>query len=201
MCVCVWGGGEGEGFFIDRQRSLNSAINDCVHKPRGLRSNEYDERVAAALGERAVHTDLRLIDWTPFHSRTVHHRPAYPSPLVPLRQPTARLIPPHEWANIVDIIKHPAPPSAYLANIWRDASRRATPRHARHSIHPDNYTIYTVKGSFFPTFSADESRLRRLTFINAVYRLSWSNGSRVLAGSKHGTVYASVHTASLFSVA
>lgn len=31
------------------------------------RSNEYDERVAA-LGERAVHTDLRLIDWTPLLS-------------------------------------------------------------------------------------------------------------------------------------
>ena len=30
-----------------------------------LRSNEYDERVAA-LSVRAVHTDLWLIDWTPF---------------------------------------------------------------------------------------------------------------------------------------
>jgi len=56
---------------IDRLRSLNSAINDCVHRLRGSRSNEYDERVAA-LGERAVHTDLRLIDWTPFHAPPRH---------------------------------------------------------------------------------------------------------------------------------
>lgn len=59
--------GRARGLDIDRLRSLNSAINDCVHRLRGSRSNEYDERVAA-LGERAVHTDLRLIDWTPFHS-------------------------------------------------------------------------------------------------------------------------------------
>lgn len=75
---------------IDRLRSLNSAINDCVHRPRGSRSNEYDERVAA-LGERAVHTDLWLIDWTPFHSTTLRrHRGPTTLPLPPLS------IPPHE---------------------------------------------------------------------------------------------------------
>lgn len=70
------------GLDIDRLRSLNSAINDCVHRLRGSRSNEYDERVAA-LGERAVHTDLRLIDWTPFHSTTPRHRGSTPAPSIP----------------------------------------------------------------------------------------------------------------------
>lgn len=82
---------------IDRLRSLNSAINDCVHRLRGLRSNEYDERVAA-LGERAVHTDLRLIDWTPFHSTTPRHRGSTPAPSIS----------PYEWTNIVDNIKRTA---------------------------------------------------------------------------------------------
>lgn len=67
---------------IDRLRSLNSVINDCVHRLRGSRSNEYDERVAA-LGERAVHTDLRLIDWTPFHSTTPRHRGTTAAPSIP----------------------------------------------------------------------------------------------------------------------
>lgn len=85
------------GLDIDRLRSLNSAINDCVHRLRGSRSNEYDERVAA-LGERAVHTDLRLIDWTPFHSTTPRHRGSTPAPSIS----------PHEWTNIVDNIKRTA---------------------------------------------------------------------------------------------
>lgn len=81
---------------IDRLRSLNSAINDCVHRPRGSRSNEYDERVAA-LGERAVHTDLWLIDWTPFHSTTLRHRgptPRHPLPprFHPMSEPTSLII-------------------------------------------------------------------------------------------------------------
>lgn len=74
--------GRARGLDIDRLRSLNSAINDCVHRLRGSRSNEYDERVAA-LGERAVHTDLRLIDWTPFHSTTPRHRGSTPAPSIP----------------------------------------------------------------------------------------------------------------------
>jgi len=74
--------GRARGLDIDRLRSLNSAINDCVHRLRGSRSNEYDERVAA-LGERAVHTDLRLIDWTPFHSTTPRHRGSIPAPSIP----------------------------------------------------------------------------------------------------------------------
>lgn len=74
--------GRARGLDIDRLRSLNSAINDCVHRLRGSRSNEYDERVAA-LGERAVHTDLRLIDWTPFHSTMPRHRGSTPAPSIP----------------------------------------------------------------------------------------------------------------------
>lgn len=66
---------------IDRLRSLNSAINDCVHRLRGSRSNEYDERVAA-LGERAVHTDLWLIDWTPFHSTALRYHAPTPAPSI-----------------------------------------------------------------------------------------------------------------------
>lgn len=89
--------GRARGLDIDRLRSLNSAINDCVHRLRGSRSNEYDERVAA-LGERAVHTDLRLIDWTPFHSTTPRHRGSTPAPSIS----------PHEWTNIVDNIKRTA---------------------------------------------------------------------------------------------
>lgn len=89
--------GRARGLDIDRLRSLNSAINDCVHRLRGSRSNEYDERVAA-LGERAVHTDLRLIDWTPFHSTMPRHRGSTPAPSIS----------PHEWTNIVDNIKRTA---------------------------------------------------------------------------------------------
>ena len=71
-------------------RSLNAAISDCVCASRVVgqgagvaaaavaRSNEYDERVAA-LGERAVHTDLRLIDWTPLP--TSQHKAAPATPL------------------------------------------------------------------------------------------------------------------------
>lgn len=73
--------GRARGLDIDRLRSLNSAINDCVHRLRGSRSNEYDERVAA-LGERAVHTDLRLIDWTPFHSTTPRYRGSTSAPSI-----------------------------------------------------------------------------------------------------------------------
>lgn len=142
---------DAQGFVIDRWRSLNSAINDCVHKPRGSRSNEYDERVAA-LGERAVHTDLRLIDWTPFHSTTVHHR---------LSPVPVQLIPPHERANIVDIIEHPAltRPASTYSRIF-DASRRpaAAPRTAHTSRRVDTQyrpiiARYTVKGRFFSNIS------------------------------------------------
>lgn len=85
--------GRARGLDIDRLRSLNSAINDCVHRLRGSRSNEYDERVAA-LGERAVHTDLRLIDWTPFHSTTLRHRGSSPPPprIHPMSEPTSLIL-------------------------------------------------------------------------------------------------------------
>lgn len=131
-----------------------------MHKPRGLRSNEYDERVAA-LGERAVHTDLRLIDWTPFHSTTVHHR----YPLSPFRSAaTARLIPPHERTNIVDIIEQAAPQRR--SRIF-DATRRVTPDTRYTPI----ITRYTVKGSFFPAFCRANPGLGRLTFFDALHRL------------------------------
>lgn len=111
------------------------------------RSNEYDERVAA-LGVRAVHTDLRLIDWTPFHPvvvlsclvlpataavRTHHNYPfIYHTP----RLPTLQL----EWANIVDIIATAAAPSAntsvcyQLIRYSRDQNLTAEYYHHRLSL-------------------------------------------------------------------
>ena len=61
-----------------RVRLESSGAGAGVAAAAVARSNEYDERVAA-LGERAVHTDLRLIDWTPLP--TSQHKAAPATPL------------------------------------------------------------------------------------------------------------------------